>query len=46
MMLQLKATICLQVLGATIFSLLYILGYLGVEWYKKYESEPNLKKTW
>jgi hypothetical protein len=46
MMFQLKATICLQILGTAVFSLIYIPGYLGAKCYQKYESEPTLKKPW
>lgn len=46
MMFQLLVTISLHILGTSIFSLIYIPGYLGVESYRKYENEPTLKKPW
>jgi hypothetical protein len=43
---QLISQSIIQVSSTLLYSLLYIPGYFGVQWYKKYEINKDLKKPW
>lgn len=43
---QFKIQALFSVFLTFLFMFIYLPGYMGVKWYKKYETSPNLKRPW